>query len=356
MMRAPIIYQSARIIGNLMMRTCSGNALPRSNTTLITSLFQIARWFEPMIDSMAMLQTEQSPRDVSEIIITSVIGVTQRFGPPALASVLIANSIFDNRHFAMGLEVAMIKLKDVVDVPRRELWLAAWPLHQQTESDDQNAIMRNHPSLPFNSDVNIIEPIIHKLVGSKQPAIPSIAFDKASLISTTQRFNVVRSTTYPYRAITKDWNRSAGGSVLATGMLLEYYIIGEYREALLKGQGGILRHKIYDALEGILPSSMIIKEHGVKYMRFYDGFYFPCVKLDPGKSFTNIINAAALERALIDELAAFTKHFNRLKCIQLMTGRYRVGEGPYVERIISGKFDDLRDVSPQLRILHLSLY
>lgn len=216
-----------------------------------------------------------------------------------------------------------------------------------------NPIARNHANIPYRDDLATLTATLNAERGKKQPSIPSAAWAGNVAVERVPHLRTMRHTWYPFRPITKDWSRDAKS--LSIALMYEYYLIGEYRPALLKSPAGLIRHKLFEALRGDLPRDMIVKEDNVSFMWFPDGFYFPPADDIEGVDSEALMAGSALSAVMAKELDAFAKRFKQMKSVTLLTSRYLPDEGPHPEEMISKAFNSLMHVRLYL-YLHISLF
>lgn len=205
-----------------------------------------------------------------------------------------------------------------------------------------NPISRNHATIPYDVTLENIISALNAERGKSQPAIPASAWAD-NVLYEASHFLTMKNTWFPFRAVTKDHRRTQ--QTLSIALLYEYYLVGEYRPALLKGPPGLIRHKLFDILGSELPRSMRHEVDGVTYMWFADGYYFPSVEDN------NTVNSEALraghdlQASLVKEVGAFAKHFKLMKSLSLHTSRYLPDEGPHAQADVAKRFNALMHVS-----------
>lgn len=212
-----------------------------------------------------------------------------------------------------------------------------------SSSRTADPIARNHPRVPYKADLEQIFALLATQRNQPQPAVPFKAWAENLIVMNTDHMRTMRNTSTLYRAISKDWVRE--GKPIAGGLLWEYYYIGEYRPALLKGTAGVIRHKLFDALRSELTGDMVVKQKDHSFMWFYDEFYFPPA-VDAASAFDSkaALAGAAVQASLVKEMDSFVKRFKQLKSVTLSSVRYLPDDGPHPEANIARAFNSLMRV------------
>lgn len=248
-----------------------------------------------------------------------------------------------------SLEVQLIKIKDVRSFGK-ERYTKAYQ-DRTLGTAEGNPISRNHPTIPYASDLIKMESALKTERGKAQPSVPSSGWVNNVLIQRAAHCRVMRGTSYVYRSIIKDWARE--NWTLTTAMLYEYYLVSEYRPPLLKSRGGFIRHRLYYALKEHLTGDMIQIENGIRYMWYLDGFYFPPVEevsgaVDPKAQLIGIQQQLEYTK----ELDSFFKRFKGLKSAQLSSIRLHQDEGVVFESESTRHLNALMRVSFSFTCIH----
>ena len=212
-----------------------------------------------------------------------------------------------------------------------------------------DAISKSHQELPYYPAIKFINDSMWKMHNQPQPPVPSHSWVKDSGVMSRDYTLVLRHTAFHYRDMRKDWGRY--NEILSTAILYEFYFARDYRDKLLQGPTNILRDNMYDDLREFLPTSMVhtVKlEKGAKskkYMWFYDGIYYPRSTLCSTAVYQAELRASDQDDIFVAEIDNLTRLFNKMTAGQLISSRFPLSEGPYLDSAVANAQRRLIDVS-----------
>lgn len=229
------------------------------------------------------------------------------------------------------LDVEIKPFADKLNFDRRAAYRKAVDTKTITTHSEDNPITRGYSPMPWAPAFNALQQAMKPLLGHAAPAVPLAAWQDHALFKKAWAHLFINSA-YPWRLLRgNDWAQ-AGPTVIA-GFLYEYYVVQDYRRALLKGPGGELRHILLEALPQELTAAITYEyEDGTTSIVWWDAFRFPRVKRESDEIYRKRSEVAILDKSLSDEVAKMVKMLGKSSIAILPTSRYSDDDPSYVAR------------------------
>jgi hypothetical protein len=263
-------------------------------------------------------------------------------------------TLYETRNTALlALENAM---RDPSISSKRSLTKDSYKRAFETQSvtnaiNGENPILR-HARLPFGP---LLEPLVTKLVAaSKQTWNLSdsvrVLTKKGFLQGNPAMAPLVHSQgPWAIAVSSKEVNREYPRFL--TAIMLEYYLVSEYRPAILRGPSGVLRHLLSKHLQdGILRDCMttVVDDAGVSFdlIAFWDGFKFPPVKMLSAETLRRNNQSVALTTHHRTLISGIIKHVLESEVAQLSSVRVPSGSKAVAKEITTA-------LTSLVQVLHL---
>lgn len=231
-----------------------------------------------------------------------------------------------------------------VTFDRRSAYKKASDTRNDTTYSDANPITRNFAPLPwapaYNAIASAIKPFLSK--NSPAPGVPLAAWQNHALYNQPWAHLFINSA-FPYRLCkTNDWTVTA--PTLVTAFIYEFYLVEDYRRAVLKGPGGELRHILVEVLpEDLTDAITHTFEDGQKSILWWDALRYPRIARQSDGYYIKRGVITHLDKSMSDEVGKIVKMIAKASTSTNSSARYSDDDPRHVASEIADATTQLVD-------------